>query len=113
RVSTTQPVFVLRSDCHSGVCNTKALQMAGITRNTPDPEGARFGRYSNGEPNGVLEELAATDVVLKAKSPADFTARAMALADTAAHYYERGIVAATDMKASRQPFHDLEVYRAA
>jgi predicted amidohydrolase YtcJ len=113
RVSTTQPVFVLRSDCHSGVCNTKALQMAGITQNTPDPEGARFGRYPNGEPNGVLEELAATDVVLRAKAPADFTARVMALADTTAHYYERGIVAATDMKAYQRPFHDLEVYRAA
>jgi predicted amidohydrolase YtcJ len=113
RVSTTQPVYVLRSDCHSGVCNTKALQIAGITRNTPDPESARFGRYANGEPNGVLEEFGANDVVMKAKSSADFEARVRALADTAAHYYERGIVAATDMKVYAHPFHDLEVYRAA
>ncbi len=38
-------VYVLRSDCHSGVCNTRALEIAGITRDTPDPAGARFGRY--------------------------------------------------------------------
>jgi predicted amidohydrolase YtcJ len=113
KVSTTQPVHVLRSDCHSGVCNTKALQIAGITRNTPDPEGARFGHYANGEPNGRLEELAANDVVMKVKSSHDFKARVLALADTAAHYYERGIVAATDMKVYTRPFHDLEVYRAA
>jgi predicted amidohydrolase YtcJ len=113
RVSTTQPVHVLRSDCHSGVCNTKALQIAGITRHTPDPDGARFGRYPNGEPNGVLEELAANDLVMQAKSSPDFEARVRLLADTTAHYYKRGIIAATDMKACAHPFHDLEVYRAA
>ncbi len=112
-VSTTQPVHVLRSDCHSGICNTRALQIAGITRHTPDPPGARFGRYPNGEPNGVLEELAANDVVMKAKSSPNFDARVRALADTAAHFYERGIIAAADMKAAAHPFHDLDVYRAA
>ena len=44
KVSTTQPVYVMRSDCHSGICNTRALELAGITRDTPDPEGGRFGR---------------------------------------------------------------------
>jgi predicted amidohydrolase YtcJ len=87
--------------------------MAGITRNSVDPDGARFGRYADGEPNGVLEELGANDVVMKAKAPQDFDARVRALADTAAHYYERGIVAAADMKVFRHPFHDLDVYRAA
>ncbi len=113
QVSTTQPVYVLRSDCHSGVCNTKALHIAGITRHTPDPAGARLGRFPNGEPNGVLEELGANDIVMKAKSSPDFNARVTALTNTAAHYYERGIVAATDMKVFTHPFHDLEVYRAA
>src|SRR5215472_14013221 len=38
KVSTTQPVYVMRSDGHSGICNTRALEIAGITRDTPDPE---------------------------------------------------------------------------
>ncbi|HEX3158232.1 MAG TPA: amidohydrolase family protein, partial [Gemmatimonadaceae bacterium] len=92
-VSTTQPVYVLRSDCHSGICNTRALQLAGITRETPDPDGARFGRYADGEPNGVLQEHAANDVVMRAKSSRDFQGRVDALRRTREHYAERGIVA--------------------
>ena len=113
RVSTTQPVYVLRSDCHSGVCNTRALQLAGITRDTPAPEGARFGRHANGEPNGVLEELGANDVVMRAKSSRDFQGRVDAIRRTREHYDERGIVAMTEMMANTSPFDDLEVFRAA
>ena len=112
-VSTTQPVYVLRSDCHSGICNTRALQLAGITRETPDPDGARFGRYADGEPNGVLQEHAANDVVMRAKSSRDFQGRVDALRRTREHYAERGIVAMTEMMANVTPFDDLEVYRAA
>ena len=39
RVSTTQPVFVKRSDCHSAICNSVALRLAGIEAGTPDPAG--------------------------------------------------------------------------
>lgn len=113
KVSTTQPVYVLRSDTHSGICNTRALQIAGITRDTPDPEGARFGRYENGEPNGILQEHAANNVVMRAKSVQDFRTKVAGVAGTAAHYYERGIVAVTDMMVYAQPFDDLQVYREA
>lgn len=113
KVSATQPVYVLRSDAHSGICNTRALNIAGITKDTPDPEGARFGRYADGEPNGILEEHAANDRVLRAKAVEDFPARVNGLAGTAAHYNERGIVAVTDMMAITRPFDDLKVYRAA
>ena len=112
-VSTTQPVYVLRSDCHSGVCNTRALALAGVTRDTPDPAGGRFGRHPNGEPNGVLEEHAANDVVLRARGPADYAARVAAVAGTGPHFSERGIVAVADMMAVARPFDDLRVYRDA
>jgi predicted amidohydrolase YtcJ len=113
KVSTTQPVYVLRSDCHSGICNTRALEIAGVTRETPDPEGARFGRYENGEPNGVLEELAANDVVLRARSVQDYEARVAGIASTGAHFAERGIVAVTDLMARAWPYDDLRIYRDA
>ena len=112
-VSTTQPVYVLRSDAHSGICNTRALKIAGITKETPDPEGAHFGRYENGEPNGVLQEHAANDRVLRAKAVEDYPARVRGIAGTGAHYNERGIVAVTDMMAITRPFDDLRVYRDA
>src|SRR4051794_19986209 len=89
KVSTTQPVYVLRSDAHSGICNTRALMIAGITKDTPDPEGGHFGRYENGEPNGVLQELAANNVVLRAKAVEDYSTRVSGIAGTGAHYNER------------------------
>lgn len=113
KVSTAQPVYVLRSDAHSGICNTRALKIAGITKNTPDPEGAHFGRYENGEPNGVLQEHAANDVVLRAKAVEDYPAKVSGLAGTAAHYNERGIVAVTDMMSLTRPFDYMQVYRDA
>jgi predicted amidohydrolase YtcJ len=113
KVSTSQPVYVLRSDAHSGICNTRALQIAGITKDTPDPDGARFGRYPNGEPNGFLEEHAANDVVLRVKSVEDYSTKVAGLTATAQHYNERGIVAVTDMMALTRPFNYVHVYRDA
>ena len=113
QVSTTQPVYVLRSDAHSGICNTRALQIAGITKDTPDPDGAYFGRYDNGEPNGILQEHGANNAVLRAKAVEDYATKVAGLAATAQHYNERGIVAVTDMMALTRPFDNLDVYRDA
>jgi predicted amidohydrolase YtcJ len=113
RVSVTQPVYVLRSDCHSGVCNTRALELAGITKDTPDPEGARFGRYVDGTPNGALIEHAANDKVMKAKGVQGYQAEVDKLAAVGDHYNERGIVAVTDMFAVTTPYPYLQLYRDA
>lgn len=97
KVSTEQPVYVLRSDCHSGICNTKALEIAGITKDTPDPEQGRFGRDEDGTPNGVLVEHEANEVVMQAKGGAGIDADVDALLRTNRHFLERGLVGVTDM----------------
>ena len=66
QVSATQPVFVQRCDGHSSACNHRALELAGITDDTPDPPGARYGRDSDGRLNGLLIESNATDAVAAA-----------------------------------------------
>lgn len=53
------PVLLNRLGGHSAVANSRALQIAGIDKNTPDPEGGRIERDANGEPTGVLVEEAA------------------------------------------------------
>lgn len=102
-----------RSDCHSGVCNTRALQLAGITRDTADPPGARFGRYDDGEPNGVLTEHGANKRVLDIKALEDRDAHVQRLAATADHYNALGIVAVTDLMAGVSHFDYLDIFRAA
>ena len=110
RVSTGQPVFVIRSDFHSAACNTKALELAGIDRDTPDPEGARIDRDEHGEPTGVLIESAAKALVERAMGPRDLPATIAALSGVSEHYSERGIVGITDMVVT---YADLETWRAA
>lgn len=53
------PVFVSRLDGHMGLANSIALEMAGITANTPQPEGGTILRYDQtGEPTGILKDEA-------------------------------------------------------
>lgn len=52
------PVCILRSCIHIASVNSKALEMAGITKDTPDPEGGHIVRDDNGEPTGELQENA-------------------------------------------------------
>ena len=58
RLSTEHPMIFWRTDMHSAVANTLALQSAEITRQTADPDGGVIGREADGEPNGQLFELA-------------------------------------------------------
>jgi predicted amidohydrolase YtcJ len=54
-----RPVFLPNRDGHGAWVNTKALQLAGIDRSTPDPADGRIERDSSGEPSGMLQEGAA------------------------------------------------------
>ena len=67
-VSTTQPIFIYRSDCHSSVGNSKALELAGIDENTPDPVGGKIERFADGRPTGFMREVAASQLLIRAKS---------------------------------------------
>jgi predicted amidohydrolase YtcJ len=51
-----RPVFLEGGDGHSAWVNTKALELAGIDRDTPDPEGGVIERDAGGEPTGTLRE---------------------------------------------------------
>jgi predicted amidohydrolase YtcJ len=49
-----KPLYMPRADGVSALVNSKALELAGVTRATPDPEGGRFERDANGEPTGYV-----------------------------------------------------------
>ena len=56
RVSPNVPVFVLESNGHVAYVNSKAIELAKVTKDTPDPPQARFGRDASGELSGRLDE---------------------------------------------------------
>ena len=56
-VAPDNPVYIIRYTHGSGA-NSKALELAGITRDTPDPEGGHIKKDRNGEPTGEFVERA-------------------------------------------------------
>ena len=58
QVSREHPVVVHHRGGHTGFYNSKALQLAGITRDTPNPPGGTFDRDKNGELNGRVSDNA-------------------------------------------------------
>ncbi len=113
QVSRTQPVYVIRSDCHSGICNTRALELAGVTKDTPDPKVGCFGRDEDGTPNGILFELDANARVRNLAEKPDFESVVQMIADSKTHFHERGYAAATEMMARLTPLNHLEAFREA
>lgn len=63
QVSPDKPVFVLNASMHFAYINSKAMSLAGLEDDTPDPPGGFFGR-ADGKLNGVLGESGAISKML-------------------------------------------------
>ncbi|MEC2184653.1 amidohydrolase [Bacillus spizizenii] len=68
RLFPDRPVLLKRICRHAIAVNSAALQAAGISRNTPDPDGGVIAKDANGEPTGLLFDKA-QDLILKAVPP--------------------------------------------
>ena len=66
-----RPAAMTRIDGHAVWVNSRALQIAGITRNTPDPKGGQIVRDARGEATGVLVDTAIDLISLHIPQPTD------------------------------------------
>src|SRR6478752_8983135 len=57
-VSKDLPVVVRHRGGHTYFYNSKAFEMAGVTKNTPNPMGGTYDKDANGELNGRVTDLA-------------------------------------------------------
>lgn len=67
-LKTDRPVIVRSSFGHSVQLNSRAIQLAGITRDTKDPAGGKITRDANGNATGLLED-AAQDMAMNLLPP--------------------------------------------
>jgi predicted amidohydrolase YtcJ len=90
------PVALLHRSMHASVLNSQALARAGITRETPEPEGGVIDReLDTGEPSGILFEMAAyvRDKLLPPLSKNEWDE---GIVSVNRHYLEMGITSLQD-----------------
>lgn len=100
QVSTEIPIMILHASAHFACVNSKVLELAGITAETPDPPGGVIGRLSTGqEPSGYFEEAGMTLVqgVMQAGIRTDISAM---LFEMQRGYIENGITTVQDGAAT-------------
>ena len=88
KICSDKPMTYLSSSMHTVWCNSKALEVAGITRDTPDIDpagGVVYVRDENGEPTGYCKEIASMAIVLGAAKYFDDDAMAAAMKN----FYEK------------------------
>ncbi|MDX2140974.1 MAG: amidohydrolase [Chloroflexota bacterium] len=105
--SREHPIALTRTCGHMIVANSRALQLAGITRNTPDPHGGTIVRDEHGEPTGLLQETA-QGLITRVIPPENERVMAEAIKACMRHQLALGITSATDPLLA--PLH-LRVYQ--
>ncbi|WP_427165090.1 amidohydrolase [Streptomyces sp. C1-1] len=90
-----RPVYLPNRDHHGAWVNGRALELAGVTRDTPDPADGRIERDAAGEPSGTLQE-GAMQLVGRITPPATAADRLAALLHAQRHLHALGITAWQD-----------------
>ncbi|WP_406439841.1 amidohydrolase [Streptomyces sp. NBC_01613] len=90
-----RPVYLPNRDHHGAWVNSRALELAGIDRDTPDPADGRIERDAAGEPSGTLQE-GAMQLVGRLTPPATAADRLAALLHAQRHLHALGITAWQD-----------------
>ncbi|MEU6776022.1 amidohydrolase [Streptomyces sp. NPDC046759] len=90
-----RPVYLPNRDHHGAWVNSRALELAGIDRDTPDPADGRIERDASGEPGGTLQE-GAMQLVGRLAPPATPADRLAALLHAQRHLHALGITAWQD-----------------
>ena len=104
-----RPVFLWAMDGHSAWVNSKALAIAGVTKDTPDPPHGRIERNASGEPSGALREDASELVArhLPKRTAKDYSAGLVAALRIANGF---GLTSLQEARASEE---SLAAYAAA
>lgn len=106
------PVIVTRTCAHIIAVNSRVLELAGITKDTPDPQGGKIDRDKNGEPTGVLRENA-KDLVTNIMPAKTIEENAELLAELSLILLSKGITAISELMGKAEPVDYYEMYNLA
>ncbi|MCA1612040.1 MAG: amidohydrolase [Thermoanaerobaculia bacterium] len=106
------PACLSRQDGHMSVCNSLALRLAKITRETPDPPGGVIVRDARGEPTGVLKD-AAMDAVSAVRPPRTAAELLEAFRTAMRHAASVGVTSVQDLPGEKGDLDAWETLRRA
>ena len=111
-VAPGHPIWLTRVDSHMALANSRALQLAGVTRDTPDVEGGAIVRDAQGEPTGLLKDRAMM-LVERAVPPPTVAQQDAALDAAMRHVAAQGVTSVHHMGAlpPEGSWNDLAVFR--
>jgi len=95
-VVSDRPVVLHAVDHHTIWVNSKALEVAGITSATKDPQGGTIARNSDGSAKGTLREPSAMALVLNHAPANTIESDIVAITYACAEYRRVGVIAAID-----------------
>jgi predicted amidohydrolase YtcJ len=95
-VAPHHPVVLHDFSVHAIWCNTRALELAGVSAATPTPTGGDIEREADGTPSGVLAEFAAQSLVERHMPPRTRAERATAIELATERLHRLGITSVTD-----------------
>ncbi len=111
-IAPAHPIFIHRACHHIALANSRALEIAGITVDTAQPDGGKIGKRSDGALSGILEESARTLVTAHIQLPP--IAWHEHIPSAASEYLRRGITAIGEAAIGHiNGLHDLHVMQAA
>lgn len=85
-----RPVFLVNRDHHGAWVNSRALELAGLDRRTPDPADGRIERDADGEPAGTLHE-GAMDLVARVLPPTTAAEERAGILEAQRHLHSLGV----------------------
>ncbi len=94
-VAPQHPVALKSKDCHVIWLNSRALEVIGITAQTPDPPGGEIERDAAGEPTGIFKENA-VKLVEEAIARPPMETLLSAVREGMAHAHRAGLVGIHD-----------------
>jgi hypothetical protein len=107
KIAPNNPVYLVRIDGHAAWINKKALEIAGISRQTPDTVGGQIVRDASGNPTGLFVDNA-MGLVNKFLPPPSVKESEEAIKLAIEEFLQYGIVCMDDMGVDSK---DIEVYK--
>lgn len=105
--TANKPLFMPRADGVSALVNSKALELAGVTKDTPDPQGGKFERDPDGTPNGYV--LATAMNIFRAIIPKE--TREYKKDSLMQGMYENAKLGWTNTQDAGMPYESIEIMK--